>query len=72
MRQYFVARFAHTRGRYLVEQEAGGYGGQRIMDRRQEKHGNKPDPSTGLYLHEMYRWFGPNEVTHIKPFTRKD
>ena len=73
MPKYFVARFRLTKGRYLVEEEAPGcYGGQRILDRRQEKHGNPPDPATGLYLHEMYRSFMGSELVSITPFTRKE
>lgn len=72
MPKYYVARFKGTKGRYLVAEEApGSYGGQRILDRRQEKYGNPPDPATGLYLHEAYRSFDAREVVRIQPFVRK-
>lgn len=70
MSRYFIARFAHAKGRYLVEREAGGYyGGQRIHDARQARYGNRPDPATGLYLNEMYRSFSASELVSIRPFT---
>jgi hypothetical protein len=69
----YIARFKHAPGRYLVEHEGGGsYGGQKIMNRRQEKYGNHPDPATGLYLHEMYRCFSTSELISIKPFVREE
>lgn len=64
----FVAKFQGTKGRYLVTDEGGTYGGQKIRDARQEKYGNKPDEYTGLYLDENYRIFGKWEVVSIREF----
>jgi hypothetical protein len=71
----YVATFKNTKGRYLVwaEMYAGSdevfcYSGQRIMDRRQlTKHGNPPDPETGLWLNEQYRVFSASELVSRKP-----
>lgn len=68
----FIARFKNVKGRFLVSDHdcPGGYGGQKILNARQEKYGNKPDPASGLYLDEMYRVFSASEVESIKPLRR--
>lgn len=72
MAQLYIARFKWTKGRYLVTKDAGGgFGGQKILNARQEKYGNHPDPQSGLYLDEMYRSFSPNDVESLKAFTPK-
>ena len=88
----YVAKFKHTKGRYLVMHECPedgcgfklspsyhahvpyhcSFGGQRILDRRQLNHGNPPDPSSGLWLDEMYRSFSGWEVESIKPHVKKE
>jgi hypothetical protein len=71
MARQFVATFKGAKGRYLVTYDGGGYGGQRIADRRQLKHGNLPDPETGLWLYESYRSFSSYDLVTIRPFVRQ-
>lgn len=74
MPKLFIAKFKRAKGRYLVQSDSDyavcGYEGQKILNKKQEKYGNKPDPQTGLYLDEMWRSFGCDEVTSIKPFKK--
>lgn len=70
MPELFVARFKYSPGRYLVERDGAGYTGRRIADRRQRKHGNRPDATTGLFLYESQGWYLASELVSLKPFTR--
>jgi hypothetical protein len=70
MPERYVARFRHAPGRYLVERDGTGFTGRRIHDRRQlTKHGNPPDPETGLWLNEMSGWYLASDLISLKPFT---
>jgi len=62
----FIAKFSGCNGRYAVNRDGFGYEGQRVLDKRQEKYGNKPD-SQGLYLDEMLRWFDGAQLLSLKP-----
>lgn len=63
----YIAKFKNVPGKYLVSGDTGpGYQGQKILDARQEKFGNKPDSPSGFYLDEKSRMFSASEVESIE------